>query len=380
MRALVLINTREIPGNDKITLAGPPLALLDVVGMSPLQRTVEHLKRSGILQITSVIEANPFYVPSALSPKIDCKVATSDVFWRTCENVFHGLVQNGAELVLIIRLGAYAEIDVAQLVEFHVGRCSRVTRVAHATGAPEIFCISASRRNDAAALFRSGLSKCRTACSEFPDTGYVNPLRDIRDFRQFAVDVLTLQTKTTPAGRQARPGVWIAARTVIESGSRILAPAFVGLSARVRAGALLTRCTAIEHHAQVDCGTVVENSTVLPHCYVGAGLDLAHSVVGMGQVANLRRSATVEITDSKLIGRVFPGTGRRLMTAAGELLSRLGRVLVADRPRQPELRPALRENAVTPQQQLAGPQPAQNTNAAGEFASPLVAARRYGDD
>jgi len=174
--------------------------------------------------------------------------------------------------------------------------------------------------------------------------------------------------------------VWIAPGAVIESGSRILAPAYVGSSARISAGALVTRCTAIEHHAHIDCGTVVENSTVLPHSYVGAGLDVAHSVVGMGQVANLRRSTTVEVADGKLIGYVSSGAGRRLITAAADALSSLGRELFGARSRQPEPISEAGGPILASGPSVGGPEPAPESSLATEFPSSLAVARRYGDD
>ena len=380
IRALLLINTPYSPGHDGIGLAAPPLALLDVAGKSALERTVERLEQSGISHITSVIETNSFYSPRAAPRQIDCKVVPPELFWRSCEAAFDGLAQSGAELVLAIRVGPYVEINLEQLVQFHLDRSNRVTRVAHYIYAPEVFCISASRRNDAASLFRSGLCKCRSECATFFHAGYVNPLADVRDLRQFAVDVLTLKTETKPAGRQARPGVWIGPGAVIESGARILAPGYIGSSARIGAGALVTRCTTIEHHARVDCGTVVENSTVLPYSYIGAGLDLAHSVVGMGQVANLRRSTTVEVADGKLIGHVSAGAGRRLITAAADVLSSLGREVFRGRSHQPEPSPEVRGPVQVSGPAVAGPDPARNSDVTTEFPSRLAVARRYGDD
>ncbi len=391
IRALVLINAKPAVGNDRdhVAFVGPPLALLDVAGKSALRRTVENLEQSGIDQITAVIETNPFYRHSqaAGTRKIDCRVVAPELFWRTCEGVFHQLVQGGAELVLIIRLGAYAEVDFEHVLQFHLDQTCRVTRVVQ-TPAPEVLCISASRRNDAASLFRSGLSKCRSECTLFPSAGYVNPLADARDLRQFAVDVLTLRTATQPAGKESRPGVWLSTGAVLENGSRIVAPAFIGSAARVRAGALVTRCTAIEHHAHVDCGTVVENSTVLPHVYVGAGLDVAHSVVGLGQIVNLRRGATVSVVDGKLIGQVAVGAGQRLQRAAAGILSLLPQALrrrltgaeSSEPPAQPpKLEPALRRKMPSQGEAIGAPTRVHESNTAGEFSSSLVVARRYGD-
>jgi hypothetical protein len=73
----------------------------------------------------------------------------------------------------------------------------------------------------------------------------------------------------------------------------------------------------------VDCGTVVEDSTLLPFAFVGAGLDLASSVVGFDRLASLRRQVEVEIPDRRLIGMAPASATRR---AAGSLVALAGAV------------------------------------------------------
>jgi hypothetical protein len=384
IRALLVINSRDVAGDSRVALTGPPLALLDVAGKSPLQRIIEHLEQAGISYITAVIDAHPFSSPgrAAFAGRVDCRASASERLWRTCEDVLHELVENGAELVLIIRLGPYVEIDLEQLVQFHMQRPRRVSHVVHEAHVPEVFCISASQRNDAACLFRNELSQRFGESSGCLHTGYTNPLSDARDLRQFAVDVLTLKTKTRPAGREVKPGVWIARGAVIEKGSRILGPAFIGASARIGASVVVTRCTAIEHDAYIDCGTVVENSTVLPYTYVGAGLDVAHSVVGMGQIANLRQNATVAVFDRKLVGQVSSGAGRKLVRTATVVVSSIGRViqqgLFGDaRERRYDLEPAP-QNTTALEESQGHPEPAQAANADGESPSRLAVARKLG--
>jgi NDP-sugar pyrophosphorylase family protein len=160
----------------------------------------------------------------------------------------------------------------------------------------------------------------------------------------------------------------------VERGSRILAPAFIGSSARIRCGAVITRCTVIEHHANVDCGTVVENSTVLPYSYVGAGLDVAHSVVGMGHIANLRRSATIRVEDQKLLGEIPAARGQKLIAAATRISGKLWSKVFGEARQEPALSERLRQPS--PVLGVA----ACDAEAAREFASnPTVATRRYGN-
>jgi hypothetical protein len=318
IRGLLLVNSGNTRENDLAFLASSPLGLFDIAGKSALERMTERLLEYGIAPITAVVEGDAaggtFTAPSGLN----CVSSTPDRFWRVAENAFNDMAQGGAELVVLVRLGAYAEIDFERLVQVHLDRGSRVSQVSHEGQKLDIFCISASRRNDAASLFRSQLSRCRSECPLIEETGYLNSLADARDLRQFAIDILTQKTQTCPAGAEVKPGVWMSRKAILEKGARVLAPAYVGAYARVRTGAVITRCSVVEHHAQVDCGSVVENSTVLPYCYLGAGLDLAHSVAGMRQVANLRRDVTVEVPDPKLVDLISATSGKNLLHSAAE--------------------------------------------------------------
>jgi hypothetical protein len=381
VRALVLVNTEPSLKYDPLPLAAPP-ALYDVAGKSSLLRVVEGLQGCGISPITAVVAGGRSFLSrkSSWPADFECRTSVADSFWQTAEDTFNEVAQRGADLVLLIRLGAYAEVDFKKMTQAHLERHCRVSQALCADQALEIFCVSAARRNDAASLFRSRFQKCRSQCPAFIHTGYMNPLADARDLRQLGIDILTLKTETRPSGREVRPGVWIATGVGIDPSARVIAPAFIGTSARVGAGAVVTRCTAIEHGAHVDCGTVVENSTVLASSYVGAGLDLAHSVVGMGRIANLRRNATVEVADRNLIGHIpLRGVGKLLRLTAEflwTLSGRLGRETVSE--------------ATTPQSQPAqqispdatgtpGETPAGDTKAASDLAPSLAGAREHGD-
>jgi carbonic anhydrase/acetyltransferase-like protein (isoleucine patch superfamily) len=342
--ALVLVNTEPSFRYDPLPLAAPA-ALYDVAGRNSLLRVVDRLQGYGISPVTAVIAAEHSYFPRKNSwpQRFDCRSSLHSDFWLTAENVF-AEVARGADLVVLIRLGAYAEVDFQKMAQAHLEQRCHVTQALCADQALEIFCVSAARPKDASYLFRSRFQKSRSQCPAFIHTGYMNPLADARDLRQLGIDILTLSTETRPSGREVRPGVWIAPGVGIDPSARVIAPAFIGTSARVGAGAVVTRCTAIENGARVDCGTVVENSTVLASCYVGAGLDLAHSVVGMGRIANLRRNTTVEVADRQLIAHSPARGAKRLLRAATEFLSalsaKLGREPKPETPAPSALVPA----------------------------------------
>jgi len=379
IRGLLLVNSGNSREKDSPFLASGPLGTLQVAGKTALDRTAERLQKFGISPVAAVVETawTQAATANAGPAGLNSVKVPPDRFWRAAENAFNDMAQNGAELVVLVRLGAYAEIDFERLVQFHLDRGSRVSQVSHQGQDLEVFCISASRRNDAASLFRSRLTRCRSECPRMEAGGYVNHLADAFDLRQFAVDILTRQTQTSPAGDEIKPGVWAVRPAMIEKGARVLAPAFVGASARVRTGAVITRCSSIEHHAQVDCGSVVENSSVLPYCYVGAGLDLAHSVAGMRQVANLRRGVTVEVPDRTLIDLVSATSGKTFLSSAAEFLTYLPRVawqgmISGGKQPQPDLNAALRKTSPALGKAAGYETPACDTEAAHKFPNMVV--------
>jgi carbonic anhydrase/acetyltransferase-like protein (isoleucine patch superfamily) len=384
IRALVLVKTAAETVVDPVQLSPLSPALLDIVGKSPLQRTVARLHRFGI-QAVKVVSDSDYLVPNPATngDAAGYVSAGRERFWRAAENAFNELVQDSAELVLLVSMDGYAEIDFEKLVQFHIDQHARVTQTCVESRPLQVFCISASRRNDAASLLRSQLTKCRSECPVFEHRGYFNALSNARDMRQLAIDILTLKTETRPAGTEVRPGVWIDRGAVIEKGARILAPAFVGASARIRTHVVVTRCSSVEHHARIDCGTVLENSTVLPYCCVGAGLDVAHSVVGVQALANLRRDVIVEILDRHLISSALAASSERLLHAALEFVSYLPKqvwqgLFGKSQPQQPDLQTGLRQTSPSLGKAAGYQAPAHDTRAAEEFPSNLAVVRRYG--
>lgn len=387
IRGILLANSEL--ANSEQNMAGTqaldvPLATLDVAGKSTLQRMAERLQQYGISSVSAVVEAT---APSGvrnfgLPSDITCISSAPDRFWRTAESVFNDMAQSGAELVVLVRLGAYAEADFEKLVQFHLDRKERVTRMAWGTQMLEVFCISASRRNDAASLFRTQLAHCRSECPLLQHDGYLNPLATARDLRQFAIDILLRQAQTCPAGKEIKPGVWTAPGAMIEKGARVLAPAFVGSLARIRSGAVITRCSSVERHAEVDCGTVIENSTVLPFSYVGAGLDLAHSIAGMGRIVNLHRDVTVTIVDPKLVASMSVASGKRLLTSAADALTYLPRLafqgmFARGKATPSDLQTTLRKTSPALGTAAGFETSACDTEASHKFPN-MVVARRYG--
>lgn len=372
-------------GRTPETFAKLPIALCDVLGKSVLARTVQRLQHFGISQIVTVCDQKAAAELDAKSLDDFNVVVQDQGLWRCAESVFNDFVQKGAELVLVIRLGAYAEIDYEAFIQFHLEQNGRATVAVDARGYRiGTVAMCASRRNDAAYLFRHNMEEFRVPCKQYVFSGYVNRLITPLDLRQLSVDALLQRNQVQPVGQEIRPGVWAGPAARIHPRARIVAPAYIGERARVRASAVITRFTCVEHHAVIDCGSVIENASIAPYTYVGAGLDLNYSIVGHNRIANLRRNVEVEIKDPKLLSTISPSAPvRALREAAGLAMSlpkQILRAMLAKSQRNmPSDIPAAVNSPSAALQEPALPNPQGSMNSP-EFPSDFAVARRYGNE
>jgi len=98
--------------------------------------------------------------------------------------------------------------------------------------------------------------------------------------------------------------------------ARVVAPAYIGGGSKVRADALITRFSNIERDCCIDCGTAVEDSSVLANTSVGIWLDLCHAVVRENMLLNLERDVLIEILDSRVLRA--SGASRRFAPKTSE--------------------------------------------------------------
>ncbi len=386
VRAIILIGGAKPEfGPQTETFAGTPLVLHDVLGRPVLHRIVERLQAQGIGAI-SVISETPMPpqegAARSAQPALNWTTAAPGQLFRVAENAFSDHAQAGAEEVLVLRLGGYAEFELEEFLQRHLDGRAHVTRAVGANGVPlGMFMIAASRRNDAAYLFRHQLEQCRAACGEWVLRGYFNPLASARDLRALAMDALLQRVAIEPAGEQRRPGIWIAAGARVDRRARVLAPAFIGAYAKVGAAAVITRGSVVEHHAEIEIGTVVENTTVLPYTRIGPGLDVTHAVAGGSRLLHLGRNVEVEISDPRFMDTVSEYASLRALGSAASLAAYLPlqffRGLFAKSHRvQPKEFPAA---AHAPSSALSAPAGFEASPEASSFPGHLAVARRYGD-
>jgi len=383
VRAIIIVAPpAEGPAEE---FAGVPVALLDVLGKPMVQHVAERLRREGVDQVAIIAaESGGDALTAARAQAVSSvtwQVTPPDEVWRAAEQTFSEFAQNGAEVVLALRLGPYAEIDFDHLVQFHLDTGARVTAAVRDGVEFGVFAISASRRNDAAFLFRHRFTQCRVPCTPYPFQGYGNALATAHDLRDLARDGLMQRIGLKPAGREHKPGVWVGDGARIDRGARLLAPSFIGARAVVRASAVVTRCSSVERYAEVDCGSVVEDASVLPFTYVGAGLDVVRSVAGFRRVASLKRNVEVEFSDPRLLGVISVHAPVRVLASAVSLAAYLpkqiflGFLRKSRRERPSDLPAAVQSPAAA----LQSPDLDRSAERA-EFPSNLAVARRYGNE
>ena len=326
LRAILLIGNPDpaedaAPSSETASFSGVPLSLLPILGKPLLHRFADSLNKAGVdsIAVLNTSECSSPLIEDANRSDLKWKNISTKQAWREAEEQFDEFVQSGADLVLLVRLGAYAEVEIDPLVQFHLDQRNHVTQVAKEDGALDIFVLSSSRRNDAAFLLRNKLAKMRVAARPFMTRGYVNPLQNASDFRRLVLDSFLLKNSIQPVGEQLRPGIWVGTGARIHRSARLVAPCYVGPYSKVRKGALITRGTAIEHHSIVDCGSVVEASTLLPLSYLGAGLDLTHSILGNKRIASVKYGAELEVEDKSLVSAVPSTSALRTLQHAANL-------------------------------------------------------------
>jgi hypothetical protein len=383
VRAILLVGGHDGPSFTSEKIGGVPIAFLDMLGDTVLGRVIARLQRfgiSGMALVSEVPEALP-YAKEVVRPDLQWTQASGANFWRAAESAFVDLAQAGAELVLVVRVGSYAEIDYEDFIQFHLDKGCRVASAKDEAGEPlDILSISASRRNDAAFLFRHELRQFRSPCEDYIFRGYLNRLRTPADFRQLTMDAFMGQVGFKPIGTEIRPGVWAGEGARIHKAARIIAPAFIGEYAKIRARAVVTRASSIGHHAVVDCGTVVESSNILPYSCVGAGLDVVHSVVGFRHIANLKRNIEIEILDPKMISMTAISASARVLGSAASLATLVPRTFLKSVFARRNAPPTSLPEAINaPASAVKVPE--ETSQSSGRFTSShLVPARRYGDE
>lgn len=270
---------------------------VDVLGANLLDRTLAKLRDLGTLpaKVLSGRNVSDHVLPS--------RSTRSGSFIDSWEQAISDYVNAGVETILLVRVGTYADVNYRELIEFHHQADSPLTHAYCGDTSLDIAVVNAPLLRNTDDLVRRALSHLIPQQKRFHYHGYVNRLRNREDLHQLMQDGLRGQCQLRPVGVETRPGLWCGEGAEIDSTVLIQGPAFVGAGSKIASGCKIAGISSIERGCQVDCGTMIDNSFVMPGTYVGMALDVKNSIVGNEKIFNLDRNVEVSVSDARLIGR-----------------------------------------------------------------------------
>lgn len=190
-------------------------------------------------------------------------------------------------------------------------------------------------------IVHNDLQDCRTNLiaalqqAEKPVYGYVmdgywNPLLTFRDYQAAQLAVLTSvdhARQAVPAKRirhpyleagEMQPGIWIGPNSIIHPTARLTPPLFIGAGCRIGPNTELGPETVIGAGAVLDEGVTIQQSTVLPHTYIGQFLHLAQRIAHRTDLIDVDTGINVQIADPWLLTAVNPALPGNLLRACVE--------------------------------------------------------------
>ncbi len=303
-----------------LSLTEGPLACLEVLGRSPLERTIERIGKSGIDRICLLVEDKvadflPIFRREDVNPELqivdDCLFALSQKLEDFCAQ--------GLSHAFVVSANAFLECDYEDFLQFHRERRQAITRASDVDGPLDLWAVDCNKAQEFGISSLLTRDTSTQACYSVRD--YVNRLSHPADIRRLVVDAFHRRCQLRPDGHEFRPGVWMEDDTDIHRRTRIVAPAYIGRGTKICEDTLVTRYSSIESWSHVDYGTVIENSSVLSNSYVGIWLDVSHAVVCGSKLMNLTRNVVLELSDPSIIRKNT--TASRIIRRDKALVSRL---------------------------------------------------------
>jgi carbonic anhydrase/acetyltransferase-like protein (isoleucine patch superfamily) len=235
-----------------------------------------------------------------------------------------GLAQQGVARLLVIKLKSYAEMDLADLLRFHCERRNPVTEAQDARGQLGVSLL------DKLALTGTG-EKCESSAQPsgsrripYRFSGYAKRILSSQQRQELVGDALTGACAMRPCGTEIRERVWVGEGVVLADSARVIGPTYIGAHATVRAGATIGPFASVERDCVVDCGTTVEQSTVLPGTYLAPGLLIRDGLVDGGHFEEVGSGVVADLQPAGLGSRIEqPGSRREVFSMPTDVFSKV---------------------------------------------------------
>jgi Bacterial transferase hexapeptide (six repeats) len=277
------------------------IAHWDVLGKSVLDRVCERLQVFGVSEIAIIPEQD---LGNGIQPG-----SPANAFWTTWNDVMSRYVQFDLATLLLVRVGPYIELDIADFLQFHRETSSVMTQVHDAHGALDLVAVDGKSLRLSTGTFRHRLQTLIPRQKRYPFSGYCNRLADVRDFHCLAMDALRGRAAIRPIGREIRANIWLGDNARIDESARIVAPVYIGRNSRIQADSVISGACAIEQNSEIGCGTTVDESCILAGTYVGPGLRVCGGVVHQQTFFHLGRNVQLQLHDRRLFGKSVTSRG-----------------------------------------------------------------------
>ena len=281
-------------------------ACVELFGQSVLERTVARFKQAGLRNISVIATPDCISFHETKEVRIALPKRAEDR-WANVKRALLKDVQRGIETVLIAELGAYVELDLPVALQFHRAKAQPITPIHDDKGSLSYWIVDAAGVLSSPDFFLPpDEDRIINAPARYEVQGYVNRLAGPRDFRRLVVDAFLGRCSIAPAGREVKPGVWIDDGARLHKTARLVAPTYIGCNTLVQPGAVITRCSNLERNCNVGEGSLVSDSSLLPHTLIGRGLDVSTALVDGNDFIHFGRNVSLRIEDANLISHVPP--------------------------------------------------------------------------
>jgi NDP-sugar pyrophosphorylase family protein len=268
---------------------------LDVLGTPLLERSVAKLLRAGVESTTVLKDA------SSSGNLIPAQRGKGSALLPEWEKTVAGAINDGIDYLFLVRVGAYTDLDYSDLLEFHLHTRAPFTRAYEPAGAVDVAVVSLKSLRDSSGNCRKALFSLVPQQRRFDFSGYINPLRNLRDLYQLMQDGLYGRCDLRPAGTEIRENVWVGQRAKIDATAAVSGPAFIGDASEISASCAIAGGCSIERNCKIDYGTLIQESCILQNTYVGVALDVRRAVAGGQKMYPLNRNVEIKIADRRLV-------------------------------------------------------------------------------
>jgi hypothetical protein len=218
--------------------------------------------------------------------------------------------RQGVDRLLMIKLKSYAEMDLTDLLRFHCDSRNSVTEARDDRGQLGVSLLDRPALRVADRKYEA-CDATRIKGRPYQFDGYAKRILSAKERQELVGDVLTGACAMRPFGTQIREQVWIGEGVSLADSVRVIGPTYIGARTIVRAGATIGPFSSVEQDCIVDCGTSVEQSTVLPNTYLAPGLLIRQALVDGGQLEDLRSGIIADLQPAGLGGRIEPPKTRK---------------------------------------------------------------------